>query len=39
MNITFGITTDYSDMKRLDEVINSINFLNIPNYENFNYWR
>ena len=33
MNITFGITTDYSDMKRLDEVINSINFLNIPNYE------
>ena len=33
MNITFGITTDYSSIERLDSIINSINLLNIPKYE------
>lgn len=33
MKITFGITTDYSDERRLDEIVNSIQNLQIPEYE------
>lgn len=33
MNFTFGITTDYKNIVQLNEVINSIRDLNIPNYE------
>lgn len=33
MNFTFGITTDFSDMSRLNEIKKSIQNLNIPNYE------
>jgi hypothetical protein len=33
MNFSFGITTDYSDQNRLNEIISSIRSLQIPNYE------
>jgi hypothetical protein len=33
MNFTFGITTDYKDLNRLNRVTNSIRDLNIPEYE------
>lgn len=33
MNFTFAIPTDYSDLFRLDHVLQSIHDLNIPNYE------
>jgi len=33
MNFSFCITTDYSDINRLNEVIESIHDLNIPRYE------
>lgn len=33
MKITFGIATDYSDERRLDEIVNSIRHLEIPHYE------
>jgi len=33
MNFSFCITTDYSDINRLNEVMNSIHTLNIPYYE------
>jgi len=33
MNFTFAITTDYSDFTRLEEIISSIKFLQIPKYE------
>jgi len=33
MNFTFGITTDYKNEQRLNEVCDSITALNIPNYE------
>ena len=33
MNITFAITTDYSNMEQLYEVFASIRDLNVPNYE------
>ena len=33
MNFSFCVTTDYSDINRLNEVINSIHDLNIPFYE------
>jgi hypothetical protein len=33
MNFTFGITTDYKNIVQLNEVINSIRDLNIPEYE------
>lgn len=33
MNFTFGITTDYKNMDQLNEVLQSIQDLNIPSYE------
>jgi hypothetical protein len=33
MNFTFGITTDYKDLNRLNRVMDSIRDLNIPQYE------
>jgi len=33
MNFSFGITTDYSDLNRLNEIKESIRGLQIPNYE------
>lgn len=33
MNITFGITTDYRDEGRLDQIVESIRRLHIPDYE------
>lgn len=33
MQVTFGITTDYSNPQQLNEVLDSIHALNIPEYE------
>ena len=33
MNFSFGITTDYSNKDRIEEIIKSIENLKIPNYE------
>lgn len=33
MNFSFAITTDYSDVERLNEIVDSIRNLSIPNYE------
>ena len=32
MNFSFGITTDYSNKDRIEEIIKSIENLKIPNY-------